>query len=73
MLVDVSTDIDGRDRRLVRSDLAGTMQLCELGNNDTVRPVTDLPEPVGSAAHVPVVVSRSSRSTRAATSATSSS
>jgi dipeptidyl aminopeptidase/acylaminoacyl peptidase len=52
MLVDVSTDIDGRDRLLIRSDLTGTMQLYELGNNDTLRPVTDLPEPVGSAAYV---------------------
>ncbi len=52
LLVDVSAVIDDRNRLLVRSDLTGTMQLYEFGNSGTLRPITDLPEPVGNAAYV---------------------
>jgi dipeptidyl aminopeptidase/acylaminoacyl peptidase len=52
MVVDVAS-VDGTDRLLVLSDLTGTMQLYELIAGASLRPVTDLSEPVGAAAYVP--------------------
>jgi dipeptidyl aminopeptidase/acylaminoacyl peptidase len=51
-LVDVGV-FDGSDHLLVLSDLTGTRQLYELGASESLRAVTDLPEPVGAAAYVP--------------------
>lgn len=52
LLVDVGA-FDGSDHLLVLSDLTGTMQLYELAPGSPLRPVTDLPEPVGAASYVP--------------------
>jgi dipeptidyl aminopeptidase/acylaminoacyl peptidase len=41
------------DRLLVRSNLTGTMQLYEVAVPGALRPLTDLPEPVGDAAYLP--------------------
>ncbi len=49
VLADVAA-FDGSDQLLVLSDLSGTMQLYELGPGSSLRPVTDLPEPVGATA-----------------------
>ncbi len=40
------------ERLLIRSDLTGTRQLCELAGGDLV-PLTALPEPVGTAHYIP--------------------
>jgi len=52
VLADVAA-FDGSDHLLVLSDLTGTMQLYELSAGTSLRPITDLPEPVGAAAYVP--------------------
>jgi dipeptidyl aminopeptidase/acylaminoacyl peptidase len=52
VLADVAA-FDESDHLLVLSDLTGTMQLYELDPGSSLRPVTDLPEPVGATAYVP--------------------
>ena len=52
VLVDVGA-YNGSDHLLVLSDLTGTKQLYELTPGAPLRAVTDLPEPVGTAAYVP--------------------
>ena len=71
LLADVEASLGTTERLLVRSDLTGTMQLYELGTNRELRQVTDVAEPVATAAYVPGSGRPSSPPTRAATSATS--
>ena len=53
LLADVEASLGTTERLLVRSDLTGTMQLYELGTNRELPQVTDLAEPVATAAYVP--------------------
>ena len=52
LLADVDHSDGAPERVLVRSDVSGTMQLCELASGDLVE-LTALPEPVASAHYVP--------------------
>ena len=52
LLADVDLGEDAPERVLVRSDVSGTMQLCELASGDLVQ-LTSLSEPVASAHYVP--------------------
>ena len=71
VLADVDLDSAPEERLLVRSDLSGTMQLYELRREELVE-LTALPEPVAGAHYIPGSAARCWRSTRVATSATSS-
>jgi dipeptidyl aminopeptidase/acylaminoacyl peptidase len=52
LLADVDHGDGAVERVLLRSDVSGTMQLCELASGDLVQ-LTALPEPVASAHYVP--------------------
>jgi dipeptidyl aminopeptidase/acylaminoacyl peptidase len=53
LLADVEATVGTTERLLVRSDLTGTMQLYELEEGGELAQVTDLSEPVATAAYVP--------------------
>jgi acetyl esterase/lipase len=52
LLADVDLSFGPRERLLVRSDLSGTFQLCELVSGELIE-LTSLPEPVATAEYVP--------------------